>query len=111
RCHNHKFDPISQAEYYALQACFAGVDRANRPFDDDPALNRRRQELLKKKTELALRKFELDAEVEREVAEWEKGRTDAEIWTVLDAETATSKEGSTLVKQPDGSILSTGARP
>ncbi|MBV8882067.1 MAG: DUF1549 domain-containing protein, partial [Planctomycetaceae bacterium] len=35
RCHNHKFDPISQAEYYALQSCFAGIDRANRPFDDD----------------------------------------------------------------------------
>jgi hypothetical protein len=30
---------------------------------------------------------------------------------VIDPETVTSKEGSTLVKQPDGSILSTGARP
>ena len=36
RCHNHKFDPISQREYYALQAVFAGVDRADRPFDADP---------------------------------------------------------------------------
>jgi len=30
RCHDHKFDPISQADYYALQAVFAGVERANR---------------------------------------------------------------------------------
>src|SRR5439155_11580505 len=75
RCHNHKFDPISQAEYYALQSCFAGVDRANRPFDDDPALNRRRQDLLRKKTDLAMRKLELlDAAAEAEVAAWEKGR-------------------------------------
>jgi hypothetical protein len=111
RCHNHKFDPISQAEYYALQSCFAGVDRANRPFDDDPALNRRRQDLLRKKTQVTLRKFELDVEVEREVAEWEKSRSDAELWTVLDPDTVASKEGSTLVKQPDGSILSTGPRP
>jgi hypothetical protein len=111
RCHNHKFDPISQAEYYALQSCFAGVDRANRPFDDDPALNRRRQDLLRRKTAIALRRFELDAAVEREVADWEKSRSDQEIWTVVDAETFVSKEGSTLVKQPDGSILSTGARP
>jgi mono/diheme cytochrome c family protein len=110
RCHNHKFDPIPQAEYYALQACFAGVDRANRPFDDDPALNRRRQELLRKKTELALRKPELTPEVEREVAAWEKSRTE-ENWTVVDPGAALSKEGSTLVKQPDGSVLSTGARP
>jgi hypothetical protein len=25
RCHDHKFDPISQSDYYALQADFAGV--------------------------------------------------------------------------------------
>jgi hypothetical protein len=25
RCHNHKFDPISQRDYYAMQAIFAGV--------------------------------------------------------------------------------------
>ena len=34
RCHNHKFDPIPQKEYYRLQAVFAGVDRANRRYDD-----------------------------------------------------------------------------
>ncbi len=32
RCHDHKFDPISQRDYYGLQAVFAGVDRANRPY-------------------------------------------------------------------------------
>jgi len=30
RCHNHKFDPISQRDYYALQAVFAGVQHAER---------------------------------------------------------------------------------
>ena len=25
RCHNHKFDPILQADYYRLQAVFAGA--------------------------------------------------------------------------------------
>jgi hypothetical protein len=32
RCHDHKFDPISQEDYYRLQAVFAGVDRANRAY-------------------------------------------------------------------------------
>ncbi len=26
RCHNHKFDPISQSDFYAMQAVFAGVE-------------------------------------------------------------------------------------
>jgi mono/diheme cytochrome c family protein len=33
RCHNHKFDPITQEDYYSLQAVFAGIDRADRPYD------------------------------------------------------------------------------
>ena len=36
RCHNHKFDPITQKDYYGLQAIFAAIDRADRPFDSDP---------------------------------------------------------------------------
>jgi hypothetical protein len=35
RCHDHKFDPISQKDYYGLQAVFAGIDRADRPYDPD----------------------------------------------------------------------------
>ncbi|WP_321472517.1 DUF1553 domain-containing protein [uncultured Paludibaculum sp.] len=49
RCHDHKFDPIPQQDYYNLQAVFAGVDRADRPFDDDPALFQKRQALLQRK--------------------------------------------------------------
>jgi mono/diheme cytochrome c family protein len=31
RCHDHKFDPIPQRDYYRLQAVFAGIDRGDRP--------------------------------------------------------------------------------
>jgi hypothetical protein len=34
RCHDHKFDPITQKDYYRLQAVFAGVERGNRPYPD-----------------------------------------------------------------------------
>lgn len=30
RCHDHKFDPISQKDYYRLQAVFSGVERGPR---------------------------------------------------------------------------------
>ena len=32
RCHNHKFDPILQKDYYAMQAVFAGVQMGERPL-------------------------------------------------------------------------------
>jgi hypothetical protein len=55
RCHDHKFDPIPQQDYYNLQAVFAGIDRADRPWDPDPAVHRRRQELLRHKQEIQRR--------------------------------------------------------
>lgn len=30
RCHNHKFDPLTQRDYYSMQAVFAGVQHADR---------------------------------------------------------------------------------
>jgi len=57
RCHNHKFDPIYQEEYYSLQAVFAGIERANRSYDADTKtamlrkkLAERQQVLLSEKT-------------------------------------------------------------
>ena len=36
RCHNHKFDPITQEDYYSLQAVFAAIGRNDRPIVTDP---------------------------------------------------------------------------
>ena len=30
RCHNHKFDPVTQKDYYSMQAIFAGVNHSDR---------------------------------------------------------------------------------
>jgi hypothetical protein len=53
QCHNHKFDPVSQEDYYSLQAVFAAVDRTDRAYDVDPTLSRKRAELKGKPKELA----------------------------------------------------------
>lgn len=46
RCHNHKFDPITQEHYYSLQAVFAALDRADRPYDKDPDIAKKRKRLV-----------------------------------------------------------------
>ena len=60
QCHNHKFDPIPQEDYYSLQANFAALDRADKEYDWDPAIARRRVELKKQRaaTEDALASIE-----------------------------------------------------
>lgn len=41
RCHDHKFDPISQTDFYAMQAVFVGVQHGERPRRDADMLSRR----------------------------------------------------------------------
>ncbi len=45
RCHNHKFDPLTQEHYYSLQAVFAAVDRADRPYNVPPEAEQKVYEL------------------------------------------------------------------
>lgn len=56
RCHNHKFDPVQQKDYYAMQAVFAGVGFGER------ALRREQKRDANKITEL--RKSLVEAEEE-----------------------------------------------
>jgi cytochrome c553 len=51
QCHNHKFDPIPQEDYYRLQAVFAALDRADRPYYTDLAVARRAAELQARRRE------------------------------------------------------------
>ena len=64
RCHDHKFDPIRQRDYYALQAVFAGVERADRPYDVDEATTEKRLQLLAREAVTEVRLASLNRRVE-----------------------------------------------
>ncbi|WP_394793331.1 DUF1553 domain-containing protein [Armatimonas sp.] len=38
RCHDHKFDPIAQTDYYRLQAVFSGIERGDRIYGEGEQL-------------------------------------------------------------------------
>src|SRR6185503_6585723 len=65
RCHDHKFDPITQRDYYGLQAVFAGVDRADRLFDADAHIAKQRREASARLTNLSDKRATLMAELSR----------------------------------------------
>jgi Protein of unknown function (DUF1553)/Protein of unknown function (DUF1549)/Planctomycete cytochrome C len=56
QCHNHKFDPISQEDYYSLQAVFSALDRADKMYFPDPAMTERFNQLDGRKREISERK-------------------------------------------------------
>jgi len=68
QCHDHKFDPITQEDYYSLHAVFAALDRADAQYHDDPALTRQRQDLRRRGRTLQHREYPL----KKAVAELEK---------------------------------------
>jgi hypothetical protein len=117
RCHDHKFDPVSQADYYGLQAVFAATDKANRPYDPDPRVLLRRRELIHQQGRLAKQKETQDRALlapalQAEVAVWEKETVRlGAVWEVIDPAEFTSAEGATLTKLPDGSVFSSGKLP
>lgn len=63
QCHNHKFDPILQEDYYSLQAVFAAIDRTDRRYDVDPAHARQRMELLARRGQLEEQRREIESVV------------------------------------------------
>jgi hypothetical protein len=58
RCHDHKFDPVTSRDYYAMQAFVAGVEYGDRPLHTpDAEAARREAEALKAEIAVVDREF------------------------------------------------------
>jgi hypothetical protein len=117
RCHDHKFDPVTQIDYYGLQAVFAGVDRADKAYDPDPAVGRRRKELHATLAALDRKDPKVEArlaspEFHHAVMAWEASTADTRpAWVPLGVMCLNSTNGSEFVGLPDGSVQCKGMRP
>jgi mono/diheme cytochrome c family protein len=112
RCHAHKFDPISQDDYYALQAVFAGLIEGDIPFDEDKtvAQSRKRWQSLLTAADSNDKTGLLTPENASLVGAWEKTQSAPVKWTPLGYESFVSAEGSSLKRTGD-TLLSSGAKP
>ncbi len=78
QCHQHKFDPIRQEDYYRLQAVFAAVDRADKPYIDDEKQLLRFNELKISQTHLKTQLASLEKQ-QRDAAGSELSKLDDQI--------------------------------
>ncbi len=111
RCHAHKFDPISQEDYFSLQATFAGILKGEIRYDADPdvaAARRHWQDVLR----LAAAEDSAwlsSAAAEEIFQQW--AATPGPRWQPLAYETFYSSGGAHLQRLSDGSLLSAGPTP
>lgn len=111
RCHSHKFDPITQEDYYALQAVFAGVGKGDIEFDVDLSTKKKREELnqLIAAAEQKDPAILLDGKYASAIQSWEAAWHELPVsWTTLSPEIYVATGGATLTKLDDEIIWAEG---
>ncbi len=118
RCHDHKFDPFTQRDFYGMFAMFNQVpERGINGFAPMLKTPTKAQELELAQLDLRIpaKQAAHDAAAQSLAAEQTKWETTFAAlkaeWQVLDATGFKSTGGATLAKLDDKSILASGTRP
>ncbi len=111
QCHNHKYDPISQKDYFQLFAILNQTEDADRT-DESPTLPVFNAEQMEKKEQLILRRSVLEAELYRdssevrsEFADWIVSLQQPAAWQFLLPFTDTSDGPSSFELREEGQII------
>jgi len=115
RCHDHKFDPIPNADYYGIVSAFTTAVRSDFDVPTDPEGDTAKLANYDKEHVPLVAKldvFDLE-ELSPRFDLWRKDHAEVSsaTWLILEPMTATSSGGATLTKQSDGSLLASGKNP
>jgi hypothetical protein len=115
RCHDHKFDPISQEDYYRLVAAFGKTVRSEAELDFDPEWYAKAKPIFDRDHAplVAARERYEKEELPRRLEKWITTGSELPMpdWLVLDGLDATSTGGAKLTRLDDGSYLASGDNP
>jgi mono/diheme cytochrome c family protein len=112
QCHNHKYDPLKQEEYYRMMAFLNNAHEANVAVYT-PAEQMKRADIFAGTREIEARLKERAPDRERRMAAWEeKASQDQPDWVVVQPEVEDiSTNGQKYLPIKDGSLLAAGYAP
>ena len=112
QCHNHKFDPIKQEDYYRMFAFLNNSHEANIVVYT-PEEQMKRSEIFRRIREVEAELQHRSPDWQKRMAEWEAAaRNNQPKWTVFQPQVdEISTGGQRYLPQPDGSFLSDGYAP